>query len=139
MKIEYLTELDVRFNTNADKGRRWQLIAPFVFTVDGERFTVPAGFWTDFASIPRALWRIISPYDIGKGPVPHDFGYYTGLKGKAFWDSVLLACMEYEDVAGWKHQPVYQAVNWFGGWTWDNYRKQGGTAAQLTRLERRSL
>jgi len=139
MKVEYLSELDVRFQVNPDKGRRWQLIAPFRLKVDGSEFEVPPLFWTDFASIPRLLWPIISPYDIGKGPIIHDYGYFTGIGSKAFWDTVLTACMETDKITPWKLSPVYHAVDWFGGPVWNDYRKQGSTTNQLDRLKMRSL
>jgi len=139
MKIEYFSELDVRFHTVADRGRRFELITPFCFAVDGEQFEAPAFFWTDFASIPRFIWPIINPYEIGKGPIPHDFGYFSGLKDKEFWDHVLLACMEYEGITSWKLSPVYRAVEWFGNFTWEKYRKQGATIEQLMKVNRRGI
>jgi hypothetical protein len=135
--IEYASELDVRFATNPNKGRRWMLLAPFVFYVDGEKFEVPIFFWTDFASIPKIVWPIVSPYDIGKGPIPHDFGYFSGLKTKEFWDDVLIECMRYEKIERWKCRPVYNAVHWLGKATWDYYRKQGTTIEQINKLEMR--
>ena len=134
MRVEYLTELDARFHVKADCGRRWRLIEPFIFTVDGERFEAPAYFWTDFASIPRFIWPIISPYELGKGPIPHDFGYFTGLKTKAFWDEVLRACMEFDRIPAWKRRSAYRAVDLFGGPTWNRYRKQGAAPEQLARI-----
>jgi hypothetical protein len=138
MIIEYKTELDVRFHVNTDKGRRWTLIKPFLFSVNGTEFEVPAGFWTDFASIPRPLWNLLSPYDIGQGPVPHDYFYFTGCRDKDFADQTLRACMEHDGIAPWKRTAVYNAVQWFGGSIWDTYRKQGSPAAQYARLINRN-
>jgi hypothetical protein len=123
MVIEYHSKLKTEFYTNANKGRRWQLIEPFEFSVDGKLFTVPDRFWTDFASVPRLIWPIISPYDCGVGPIPHDFGYFTGYMDKAYWDHVLAACMLKDGITEWKRTAVFEAVNWFGGRTWNNYRK----------------
>jgi hypothetical protein len=41
--------------------------------------TVPAGFGTDFASIPRPLWNLLDPMDevIGRIAVVHDYFYRT--------------------------------------------------------------
>ena len=139
MKIEYYSELEVRFHTVSNKGRRFELVKPFLFSVDDESFEVPVCFWTDFASIPRFIWPIINPYEIGKGPIPHDFGYYSGLKDKEYWDRVLYACMEYEGITSWKLSPVYKAVSWFGSFTWEKYRKQGATVNQLLKVKERRL
>ena len=131
MIIEYHSELDVRFSTNADCGRRWKLITPFPFSVDGRRWEAPASFWTDFASIPRFIWPVVSPYEIGKGPVPHDLGYYLGVESKSYWDEVLLACMEHEKIDRWKRRPVYRAVHLFGWKAWNFYRESRKTSEQL--------
>lgn len=140
MKIEYFSELDVRFLTNSNNGRRWMLISPFNFAVDDEPFSTPAGFYTDFASIPKIIWPIISPYDLGKGPIPHDLGFFSGLKSFGFWNRVLIACMEYEKIKHWKHSPVYKSVSsCLGEKVWDNYRKQGNTFEQLLKVKGRKL
>ena len=139
MKIEYYSELEVRFHTVSNKGRRFELVKPFLFSVDDEDFEAPVCFWTDFASIPRFIWPFINPYEIGKGPIPHDFGYYSGLKDKEYWDRVLYSCMEYEGITSWKLSPVYKAVSWFGSFTWEKYRKQGATINQLLKVKERRL
>jgi hypothetical protein len=137
MKAEYVSELDMRFHSRPNKGRRHQLIAPFTFIVDDERFDIPIAFWSDFASVPRFIWPIISPYDLGKGCWPHDWGYYLGSKTKQFWDSVFWACMRHDQIALWRRIAAFQAVNLFGNRTWKRYRSQGTTAEQLARLDER--
>jgi len=124
MLIEYHSKLLTEFHVKPDKGRRWTLTAPFSFSVDGQEYVVPINFWTDFASVPRIIWPLISPYDLGVGPIPHDFGYFTGRKDKDYWDRVLLACGEKDKVVGWKRVAAFYAVDWFGGSTWDRYRKE---------------
>jgi hypothetical protein len=57
MKVLFPTTLDVRFHHDAN-GVRWELMAPFVVIVnpqaDDQRIVrVPAGYITDFASVPR--------------------------------------------------------------------------------------
>ncbi len=48
-------------------------------TIDGP-LEVPAGFVTDFASIPRIFWSLLSPTDLrySKPAVVHDYGYQFG-------------------------------------------------------------
>ena len=127
MKIEYLTPLRPEFVVNPYRGRRWRLVEPFEFLIDGKHFVAPMDFWTDFASVPRLLWPIISPYDLGVGPVPHDLGYFTGYRSKAFWDEVLWACMEKDGIPAWKRKAAYQAVSWCGWGAWNGYRRKAGT------------
>lgn len=61
-------------------GRTWRLTAGFRYhlgTPDGdEAVVIPAGFVTDFASIPRALWPLLPPTGAyGKAAVVHDWLY----------------------------------------------------------------
>jgi hypothetical protein len=63
-----------------DDESQWTLHAPFRYWLDGlhkgDVITIPAGFQTDFASIPRALWSILPPTGrYGKAAVLHDFLY----------------------------------------------------------------
>jgi hypothetical protein len=64
-------------------GRFFKVTAPFNYAVgypDGKTIVhVPAGFITDFASIPRVLWSFIPPTGFyGKAAVIHDFLYING-------------------------------------------------------------
>jgi len=52
----------------------WILILP-----GGLQIIVPRGFVTDGASIPRALWWLLSPFGVLlEGGIVHDFGYQYG-------------------------------------------------------------
>ena len=124
MNIEYKTPLVPEFISSPNRGRHWRLTKPFEFSVDGFPFVIPVDFWTDFASVPRPIWPIISPYDLGVGPIPHDFGYFTGYTNKTYWDLVFLACMEKDQIPNWKRQSAYKAIRWFGGSVWERYRKE---------------
>src|SRR4051812_48133804 len=61
-------------------GRKWKITQPFDYCL-GEansnlRVRVPAGFITDFASIPEILWNILPPTgSYGKAAVIHDWLY----------------------------------------------------------------
>lgn len=139
MIIQYHSKLKTEFSTVPNGNRRCPLVEPFEFSVDSARFVVPAGFWTDFASVPRLLWPIISPYDLGIGPVPHDFGYFTGHANRAYWDMVLLACMEKDKIAGWKRSAAYRAVDLFAGSVWTRYRKENVNQQLFTIATTRKL
>lgn len=61
-------------------GRNWKLTAGFDYgSVLLERvLVIPAGFITDFASIPRPLWSALPPTGTyGKAAVVHDYLYRT--------------------------------------------------------------
>lgn len=63
-------------------GEMPELTENLVYELDENRiFIVPKGFKTDFASIPRIFWAIITP--LGKHTLPavlHDFLYTEGYK-----------------------------------------------------------
>ena len=39
------------------------------------KVTVPKGFVTDMASVPRACWMFIAPFDVARAAVIHDLLY----------------------------------------------------------------
>jgi len=77
---------------------------------------VPAGFTSDGASVPRALWRIYPPF--GKyleAAVIHDWFCVLGHKGESPIDSVAAAkvfreAMQLCGVGKWKRNKMYWAV-----------------------------
>ena len=42
-----------------------------------ETIKVPTGFVTDLASVPRALWWAIAPFDVARAAIIHDLLYKT--------------------------------------------------------------
>lgn len=83
MKVEFPTTLDVRFR-HAKEGVRWHLLSPFVVIVNGLEqdqriIRVPAGFMTDFASVPRLPLIYLAYGNKAHLPaIPHDFLYSEG-------------------------------------------------------------
>ncbi len=66
-----VTELDLDW-------RRWRLEQPLIYEVGAEgsglAITVPAGFITDGASVPRALWSLLPSWgSYSRAAVVHDF------------------------------------------------------------------
>lgn len=53
----------------------WRLLRPLIWTgTKGDTFTVPAGFVTDFATVPRFLHWLVSPYGAyTRAAVLHDW------------------------------------------------------------------
>jgi len=103
-----------------EDGRRWRLVSEFVYAVGDEnsawRITVPAGFVTDFASVPRVFWGLMPPWDqYGKAAVLHDYLYSTGSVSRLVADAVFLEAMAVLCVPRWKRVAIYSAVRWFGG------------------------
>jgi len=68
-------ELDLRFRDMAMKKRPFMLLANFRYVrSNGEVITVPSGYTTDFASIPRVLHGVFNPIGrYGKAAIVHDW------------------------------------------------------------------
>lgn len=91
----------------------------------GRLITVPAGFKTDLASIPKILWNILPPvgrYDAAA--VVHDYLYQHNGVTRAEADAVLREAMEVLGVRWSQRWAIYAGVR-VGGWkTWNRYRRQ---------------
>lgn len=79
--------------------------------------TVPKGFITDLASIPRIMWSFgLSPIDAYMSPaVIHDYLYWDQRCTKEEADAVLGLSMVESEVNPSKQFAVYSGVDWFGG------------------------
>jgi Protein of unknown function (DUF1353) len=81
--------------------------------------TVPVGFVTDFASIPRVFWSLLRPD--GKYTYPaivHDYLYWTQTRPKGEADEILKFGMEDFAVEAISSATIYDAVRLFGGIAW---------------------
>lgn len=97
------------------------------------KVTCTKGMKTDLASVPRAIWAFISPWDVARAAVIHDHLYAklrqywnTGAPfDKGIWkagrnlsDKIFLLGMKSADpkVSSLKIYPAYWAVRLFGRW-----------------------
>jgi hypothetical protein len=105
--------------------RRFKLYRPFTYRTDSGVFiTVPAGFITDFASIPRIFWAILPPAGrYGKAAVIHDYLYQIGLGTCKEADDLMLEAMQVLEVAAWKRVVIYRMLRVFGIFVWRRYRR----------------
>ncbi len=110
------------------KGHKFQLQKEWFFYLDGVKITIPKGFWTDFASIPKMFRSFITPLDTHlKAAIVHDWLYYNGtLYGKKISqrhaDLWLYHCAR-ECGTGWIKSKILFAGVRVGGWyTWGDYR-----------------
>jgi len=82
---------------------------------------VPAGFVTDFASTPRAIWAVLPPF--GKhqlAAIVHDFLYWDQGCTREQADALLRVAMHESRVEPGKRDVIWQAVRTFGGAAWTN-------------------
>ena len=97
-----------------------------------ETIVVPSGFVTDLASVPRAMWAFIAPFDVARAAIVHDLLYKTIRqyrwkmkdkedqelikKAKIASDKVFLLGMHDAEpkIPGWKSYSSWKAVDLFG-------------------------
>ena len=135
--------------------RKWIMEEPLSYTTDldetelrclelvgvavkDKTITVGKGFVTDLASVPRAAWAIIAPWDVARSAIIHDLLYKKirqyrwsmrdhdkgedkelVKKAKVVADKVFHQGMKdaAPKVSGWKIYCAWKAVDLFGRWS----------------------
>ena len=105
-------------------GKRYELFQDYIYEVNGYRITVPKGFITDLASVPRSFWTIFPPFGrYTPAAVIHDFLYSkyntTGIN-RTLSDKIFLQSMKELGVGFLKRKAMYKAVRFFGETSWKN-------------------
>ena len=135
----FTTELKVLYVD----GKHWTLLSPFVYRAGSadsdEIIFVPAGFKTDFASIPRLLWPVMGhpAGKHGKAAVVHDWLYQNPGDGleqadernpyprkRKRCDQIFLEGLKVLKLSWWKRTVMYSAVRLGGRGPWKTYRNQ---------------
>ena len=100
----------------------WITVEDMVYVIGStnDRITVPRGFVTDFASIPKALWSLgLSPYgQYSRAAVIHDYLYWTQGCTRAQSDRLLVIAMKESSVSSFDELVVYEGVDKGGGAAW---------------------
>jgi hypothetical protein len=106
-------------------GRNWRVESPFGYLTSWNfHFTVPVGFKTDLASIPRLFWNILPPFGkYTEAAVLHDWLYRTHLVPRPDADQVLLEAMALCHVPRWQCAVIYGAVRLFGWCAWHDEKR----------------
>ena len=111
--------------------------------------TIPKGYVTDMASVPRGCWAFIAPFDVARAAVVHDILYekintqYKAVNESAaaedgpatkkereayreIADHVFLEGMDASEppVPSWKKYAAYWAVRMFGRWAINSSAKR---------------
>ncbi len=118
---KFLTDLKVENASALDDGN-WRLIAPLVYQSDvaEQTFTVPAGFVTNFASVPR----IIGIYELcgdtsSEAATVHDFLYSAPHPvARSVADAVLKEASAVTGVARWRRVLMWMGVRVGGSSHW---------------------
>lgn len=119
MKGKFIGHLDLRHSGV----KRWKLLAALIYeSIAGTRYTAPADFETDLASVPRFLWPIFPPHGkYAPAAVIHDWMLESGFDRKVC-DLVFLEGMKTLGVVFWRRWTVYAGVRaWYyikQAWAW---------------------
>jgi hypothetical protein len=93
---------------------RWRLKYDLVWLDAVSEHTVPAGFVTDFATVPRPLWCILPPFGkYTKAAVLHDY-LYSICAGRRKADETFMRAMKVDGAHWWQRWSIYLAVRAFG-------------------------
>jgi hypothetical protein len=115
------TRFDVRFLNDVCikpySGYHYLTCNPISVQINDDTVTVPAGFETDLASIPRIAWPVISPMKsyLVQPAILHDWMYHVSCGYSRYESDVIFyEAMRVEGVSGFKAGLIYYAVRWFG-------------------------
>lgn len=115
--MPFTTELKADFVRGS---RHCRLLEPLTY-VGSRTITAPAGFETDFASIPRMLWFWLSPDDpeIRDAAVIHDYLYVIHEEGsRKEADALLSEMMDSLSASAFTRAAVWMAVRLGGAGHW---------------------
>lgn len=121
--MPFLTELHLLALRDSTE---YQLLQPLVYsTAAGVEIVVPAGFRTDFASVPRGLWNLFPPDGKGRdAAVVHDFLYSQRggiwLYSRAEVDRIFRDGLAELGVSAWRRWVMWAAVRVGGRRYWNN-------------------
>jgi hypothetical protein len=111
----------------------WKVYEPFEYHVgeypSDEIVSVPVGFVTNFASVPRIFWTLISPVDKhGKAAVVHDYLYKIGYVTQKRCDKIFREALIVLNTPSWKVFCMYWSVRLFGWYRWNELRRSQNEA-----------
>ena len=110
------------------KKHQWVLERDLTYEIghkgSGKEIVAPEGFITDFASIPRLLWSIYSPFDTYlQAAVIHDWLYWEQTQTRKRADQIFTEGMKVLGVGIFTRNILFQNVRVFGWMAWNNNAK----------------
>ncbi|MFM0738569.1 DUF1353 domain-containing protein [Paraburkholderia xenovorans] len=112
MKVSLVSD-----STNSGRGT-WRLLSPLVYRSDiaGMTLTVPAGFETDFASVPRVFFAFMLVGDTAhEASALHDWLYTEHTVSRQMADAVLREAARASGVPAWRAWLLWAGVRIGGG------------------------
>ncbi len=100
-----------------DEAQKWQLMLPLRYrTAEDEIITIPAGFYTDLASIPRLLHALIPVNGRHRAAaILHDYLFVVQDRPRQAVDALFLEAMALSGVRWTQRHAMHAAVR-LGGW-----------------------
>jgi hypothetical protein len=127
----FLTALCVEPATEKDT-EQWRLVMPLVYQSDvaDRTFYVPAGFITNFASVPRIpVVYELTGNTSSKAATVHDWLYTSHEVERDIADAVLREASKATGVPLWRRAAMFYGVRLFGWSHWDNAATDETSAA----------
>lgn len=114
--------VEVMISSCAVRGDVYRILRKFKVRYKNRQVTVPEGFESDGASIPRFFWRIITPADcrIIRAAFVHDYLYRKQPKNwtrKDADDLFRVLCIR-DGLSAFTANCLYYALRLFGGGAW---------------------
>lgn len=120
----FITPLEVRKlsqDNSADRRGTWKLLTPLVYHSDmAGSVIVPAGFVTDFASVPRLPVAYLLTANRGhEAAVLHDWAYSTHWITRSQADALFAEALAVGGEPAWRRGLMWAGVRLGGWWAWD--------------------
>ena len=119
LRLEMVTCNSLNIPLKNREGRQiWMVMAPFTYQSDvlGREITVPDGFLTDLASIPRVPFFYRELEQLADLPgVVHDYIYSCGCASRDQADLLLKEACLLIGLSAWKAWAIYYGVRVGGG------------------------
>lgn len=116
----FLSKLVLETADHMDDGK-WVIVRPLIYQSDiaKQTFTVPAGFPTDLASVPRLPVVFLLTGDTSnEAAAVHDFLYTSHLVTRELADSVLREASAVTGVPAWRRWLMWAGVRLGGASHW---------------------
>lgn len=120
---------DIRLRKSPDRFNWWEVVEDCAVESKLPGMVIPAGYRTDFATIPRLLWPLMPPHGrMANAAIAHDYAYDNRLGEAEFGEKqarlhadveFALRCLE-ADVPDWQISIAYIFVRLFGRKWWRN-------------------
>lgn len=109
------------------KSGKWEIetLLEYQSSLLGEVVVIPAGFVTDYASVPRLpVVYFLAGNTAHEAAVVHDFLYWTQPVTRKTADRVFLEAMKVTRVSAWRRRLMYWAVRLGARRPWNKYRER---------------